>query len=223
MSTAMVAWPSWLLGSTVGATRVTLPSSRVAPMIRILAGCPTFSLGRSRVGTRPIRSNSLRAMMVNSGSPLAEATAPIAAVEAEISPATGACTCTTPPSGSASRASVCPGVTVSPASARMSVTLSPCRSGRTNVSSRGRTMPATSAIASKQDFAAFSTETAAPLRAASPASSAARAGCEAPQNRVAARRRGSRREGLRARWVGHRDPISLMGLSIAEGQAAGQA
>ena len=46
----------------------------------------------SRVGTRPTRSNSLRAMIENSASPLPEAMAPTAAVEAEISPATGACT-----------------------------------------------------------------------------------------------------------------------------------
>ena len=63
----------------------------------------------SSVGTRPTRSNSPRAMIENSASPLPEATAPITAVEAETSPATGACTVTTPPSGSVSRASVLAG------------------------------------------------------------------------------------------------------------------
>ena len=46
----------------------------------------------SWVGTRPTRSNSLRAMIENSASPLAEAIAPITAEDVEISPATGACT-----------------------------------------------------------------------------------------------------------------------------------
>ena len=128
----------------------------------------------SWVGTRPTRSNSLRAMIENSASPLAEAIAPITAEDAEISPATGACICVLPPSGSVSRASVCPAVTVSPASARISATFSPGRSGRTAVSSRAITMPETSTISAKQDFAAFSTVTAAPLGASG--SSAARAG-----------------------------------------------
>ena len=135
----------------------------------------------SCTGTRPTRSNSLRAMIVNSASPLAEATAPITAVEASISPATGACTCAMPPSGSVSRASVWPAVTVSPASARISATFSPGRSGRTMVSSRAMTMPETSTISAKQDFAAFSTVTAAPFGAS--ASSAARAG-EARESRT---------------------------------------
>ena len=91
------------------------------------------------VGTSPTRSNSLRAMMENSASPLPEAGAPITAEEVEISPATGACTCATPPSGRVSRASVWPAVTVSPASARISATFRPGRSGRTAVSSRGIT------------------------------------------------------------------------------------
>ena len=68
----------------------------------------------SRVGTMPTRSNSPRAMIENSASPLPEAIAPTDAVEAEITPATGACTVICPPSGSVSRASTWPAVTVSP-------------------------------------------------------------------------------------------------------------
>ncbi len=44
-------------------------------------------------------------MMENSASPLADATAPITAEEADTSPATGAATSVNPPSGSVSRAS----------------------------------------------------------------------------------------------------------------------
>ena len=96
----------------------------------------------------------------------------------EISPATGAVTLMLPPSGGVRRASCWPAVTVSPASARISDTFSPCRSGRTGVSSRAITMPDTSTLLLKQDFAAFSTVTAGPRGAPSPAagSSAARAG-----------------------------------------------
>ena len=68
----------------------------------------------SRVGTMPTRSNSLRAMIENSASPLPEASAPTEAVVAEITPATGACTAICPPSGRVSRASTCPAVTLSP-------------------------------------------------------------------------------------------------------------
>ncbi len=127
-------------------------------------------------------------MIENSASPLPEATAPIMAEEASISPATGACTWAMPPSGSVSRASVWPAVTVSPASARISATFSPCRSGRTMVSSRAIMMPETSTISPKHDFAAVSTVTAAPLGASG--SSAARAG-EARERRraVASQRR----------------------------------
>ena len=117
----------------------------------------------SRVGTMPTRSNSLRAMIENSASPLPEAIAPTDAVEAEISPATGACTAICPPSGRVSRASTWPAVTVSPASTITSATFSPIRSGRTWFSSRGMMVPETSTILAKQDFAALSTVTAAPL------------------------------------------------------------
>ena len=115
-------------------------------------------------------------MMLNSASPLAEAIAPIVALETEIVPATGACTLIDPPSGRFSRASVWPALTLSPASASTSAIFSPSRSGRTAVSSRGRMMPATSTILAKHDFAAFSTVTAGPRGAS--ASSAARAGVE---------------------------------------------
>ena len=138
----------------------------------------------SCTGTIPTRSNSPRAMIVNSASPLAEATAPITAVDASISPATGACTWAVPPSGRRSRASTCPAVTASPGSARISATFSPGRSGRTAVSSRAITMPDTSTISPKQDFAAFSTVTDAPFGAS--VSSAARQG-EARERRRAAR------------------------------------
>ena len=113
----------------------------------------------------PTRSNSLRAMMENSASPLAPATAPTTAVEAETSPAIGAATSVSPPSGSDSRASNWPAVTVSPGSASTSATFSPGRSERTDVSSRGIRMPDTSTILSKQAFAALSTVTAAPFGA----------------------------------------------------------
>ncbi len=123
---------------------------------------------------------------------------PITAVEAETSPATGACTCTEPPSGSVSRANVCPAVTVSPASAWISATFKPGRSGRTAVSSFGIRMPETSTILAKHDFTALSTVTAAPFGAS--ASSAAREGTEVRERRTAAtgasrldeRRRGRR-------------------------------
>ena len=170
----MKAWPSWLLGSIVGAIRRTLPSTSPAPGILIRAVWPTWILPMSSTGTRPTRSYSLRAMMVNSASPLPEATAPIVAVEASISPATGACTWAMPPSGSVSRARICPAVTVSPASTRISETFSPGRSGRTMVSSRAMTMPETSTISPKHAFATVSTVTAAPLGASD--SSAASAG-----------------------------------------------
>ena len=116
-------------------------------------------------------------MIENSASPLADAIAPVTAVEAETSPATGACTCTVPPSGSVSRASVWPAVTVSPASASTSATFSPGRSGRTAVSSRGIRMPETSTMSEKQDFVALSTVTAAPFGASG--SSAAKP-CDIP-------------------------------------------
>ncbi len=105
----MKAWPSWLLGSMVGAIRRTLPSTSPPPRILIRAVWPTWILPMSSTGTRPTRSNSLRAMIENSASPLPDATAPIVAVEASTSPATGACTWAMPPSGSVSRASDLPG------------------------------------------------------------------------------------------------------------------
>ena len=70
-------WPSWLFGSTVGASRRTLPSTSPAPRILIRAAWLTWSFAISRVGTMPTRSNSLRAMIENSASPLPEASAPI--------------------------------------------------------------------------------------------------------------------------------------------------
>ena len=111
----------------------------------------------------PTRSNSPRAMIENSASPLAEAIAPTDAVEAEITPPTGACTAICPPSGSVSRASTWPAVTLSPASTITSETFSPIRSGRTWFSSRGMMVPDTSTILAKQAFAALSTVTAAPF------------------------------------------------------------
>src|ERR1700755_1329729 len=87
--TAMVTRPSWLSGCTVGDTRVTLPSSSPAPITLIRAVWLTFSFGRSRVGTRPIRSNSDLAMMLNNASPRPDAVAPITAEELAISPVTG--------------------------------------------------------------------------------------------------------------------------------------
>ncbi len=139
-------------------------------------------------------------MMENSASPLAEATAPITAEEADTSPATGAATSVSPPSGKVSRASSWPAVTVSPGSARISATFSPGRSGRTAVSSRGMTIPDTSTMAEKQDFAAFSTVTAAPLGASFgvSGSSAARQGSAARANNAASAGAKSFRESARA-------------------------
>ena len=123
-------------------------------------------------------------MIENSASPRPEAIEPITADDEAISPATGACTSTVPPSGRLSRASVWPAVTVSPASASTSITFSPSRSGLTAVSSRARTMPDTSTIAGKQALVAFSTVTVAPFGAAS--ASSARPGCAATQHSAAA-------------------------------------
>ena len=155
----------------VEATRRTLPSTSPAPMILIRAVWLTASFEISRTGTMPTRSNSLRAMMENSASPLPPATEPTTAVEFEIRPAIGADTSVSPPSGSASRASSWPAVTVSPGSARTSATFSPGRSERTEVSSRGIRMPDTSTILEKQAFAALNTVTAAPFGAPSGGSS----------------------------------------------------
>ena len=157
----------------------------------------------------PTRSNSPRAMIENSASPLADAIAPTDAVEAEITPPTGACTAICPPSGSVSRASTWPAVTLSPASTITSETFSPIRSGRTWFSSRGMTVPETSTILAKQAFAALSTVTAAPLAGAS--SSAARSGEGERQNMPAAIRGASRRERSRARRmvIGVSFPVSV--------------
>src|SRR5216684_2779622 len=216
-------WPSWLLGSTVVATRRTLPSTSPAPMILIRAVWLTASFEISRTGTRPTRSNSLRAMMENSASPLPEAGAPTTAEEAEISPATGACTCTLPPSGSVSRASGWPAVTVSPASARTSATFRPGRSGRTEVSSFGIRMPETSTMLPKHDFAAFSTVTAAPFGPSlgTSGSSAARHGSEARQNSTAAASRF--RERPRGGRLVMGVPVLVSGCSISEGRVKSQA
>ena len=108
-------------------------------------------------------------------------------MEAEISPAIGAATSVSPPSGSDSRASSWPAVTVSPGSASTSATFSPGRSERTDVSSRGIRMPDTSTMLEKQAFAALITVTAAPFGAPSGGSSAASAG-EARARRAAASR-----------------------------------
>ena len=89
----MKTWPSWLLGSTVGATRRTLPSTSPAPTILIRAVWLTASLAMSRVGTMPTRSNSLRAMIGEQRLALARGDrADRCAVELATSPATGACT-----------------------------------------------------------------------------------------------------------------------------------
>ena len=104
----------------------------------------------SFTGTMPMRSYSLRAMMVNSASPLPPAIAPICAEEVETSPATGACTVMLPPSGGVIRARIWPAVTTSPASARISDTFEPIFSGRTCVSSRAIMMPDTSTLLLKQ-------------------------------------------------------------------------
>src|SRR5258708_37362369 len=176
-----------------------------APMILIEAGWLTATLEISSVGTRPTRSYSPRAMMLNSASPRGDAIAPIVAVEEEIVPGTGAWTLTVPPSGRVSRASVWPAVTVSPASVSTSETFNPCRSGRTALSSRGRMMPDTSTILSKQDLAAFSTDTAGPLGVST--SSAANAGGMARHNSEAPSRAGQPRKrtlrvGLRVvKWL----------------------
>ena len=172
----------------------------------------------SRTGTMPTRSNSLRAMIENSASPLAPAIDPITAEEAEISPATGACNTCNPPSGSVSRASVCPAVTVSPGSARISDTFSPCRSGRTEVSSRAIRIPDTSTILPKQAFAALNTVTAAPFGGGS--SSAAKAGV-ARRRRAAIRSDRFRERVGAARW-GIGGPVQFLGLSISEGGRGGQ-
>ena len=66
------------------------PSTSPVPMILIRAVWLTASLEMSRTGTMPTRSNSLRAMMENSASPLAPAIEPTTAEEVEISPAIGA-------------------------------------------------------------------------------------------------------------------------------------
>ena len=145
----------------------------------------------------PMRSYSLRAMMVNSASPLPPATAPICAEEVETSPATGACTVMLPPSGGVIRARIWPAVTTSPASAMISETFAPCFSGRTCVSSRAIMMPDTSTLLLKQNFAAFSTVTAGPRGAAPSASSAAGAGCAVKARAMAANNAGSVREGAR--------------------------
>ena len=108
-----------------------MPSTSPAPITLIRAVWLTASFAMSRVGTMPTRSNSLRAMIENSASPLPEASAPTDAVVAEMTPATGACTEICPPSGRLSRAITWPAVTVSPASTITSVIFSPIRSGRT--------------------------------------------------------------------------------------------
>ena len=115
----------------------------------------------------PIRSNSLRAMMVNSASPLpAGRGADRAPRRPRSAPATGACTRCTPPSGSVSRASdLARGDGVAGIRQDFRTPSGPCRSGRTEVSSRGSTMPDTSTLLSKQDLAALSTVTAAPFGA----------------------------------------------------------
>ena len=161
--TPMNTCASWLFGSTVVESRRTLPSTSPAPITLIRAVWLTASFWISRVGTMPTRSNSPRAMMENSASPLPEAIAPTDAVEAEITPPTGACTVICPPSGRVSFASTWPAVTLSPASTITSATFSPIRSGRTWLSSRGMMVPETSTILAKQDFAALRTVTAAPF------------------------------------------------------------
>ena len=149
-------------------------------------------------------------MIENSASPLPEAIAPTDAVEAEITPPTGACTVICPPSGSVSRASTWPAVTLSPASTITSETFSPIRSGRTWFSSRGMMVPETSTILAKQAFAAFSTVTAAPLAGTS-GSSAASVGQENRQNIPAAIRGASLGERSRARMViGISFPVSVL-------------
>src|SRR5229473_6434008 len=194
-------------------------------MILIRAVWLTASFEISRTGTRPTRSNSLRAMMENSASPLPEACAPTTAEEAEISPATGACTCATPPSGSVSRARICPAVTVSPASVRISATFSPGRSGRTLVSSFGIRMPETSTMLEKQDFAAFSTVTAAPFgpSLAASASSAARHGCAARQKSPATIGASRLRERPRGGKLVIGVPVLFSGASISDGGLKSQA
>jgi hypothetical protein len=130
-------------------------------------------------------------MIENSASPLAEAKLPMVALEAETRPATGAVTLIEPPSGRFSRASVCPAVTVSPASTSTSATLTPCRSGRTEVSSRGMIVPETSTILAKQDFTALITVTVSPLGLSSSAATVGAARARVAAARAAARRRKS--------------------------------
>ena len=166
----------------------------------------------SRVGTMPTRSNSLRAMIENSASPLPEAIAPTDAVEAEITPATGACTVICPPSGSVSRASTWPAVTVSPASTITSATFSPIRSGRTWFSSRGMMVPDTSTILAKQDFAALSTVTAAPFGGGL-GSSAARSGRGKQAEHPRCDQGGQRRRKVARAQDGHRHFVPGFGLN----------
>ena len=68
--TPMNTCASWLFGSTVVDSRRTLPSTSPAPITLIRAVWLTWSLAMSRVGTMPTRSNSPRAMIENSASPL---------------------------------------------------------------------------------------------------------------------------------------------------------
>ena len=167
----------------------------------------------------PTRSNSPRAMIENSASPLADAIAPTEAVEAEITPPTGACTAICPPSGRVSRASTWPAVTLSPASTITSATFSPIRSGRTWFSSRAMMVPETSTILAKQDFAALSTVTAAPLAGAS--SSAARAGQR--QSKPAVIRAVSFGARSRAAKAGIGNSLSNSGSWISESAPRSQA
>ena len=168
----------------------------------------------------PTRSNSPRAMIENSASPLPEAIAPTDAVEAEITPPTGACTAICPPSGRVSRASTWPAVTLSPASTITSATFSPIRSGRTWFSSRGMMVPETSTILAKQAFAALSTVTAAPLAGASIVGGE---GGEDKGRTAPLRSGGPAWAKGRAREDGHRHFVPGFGLTIPEGRQRSQA
>src|ERR1700680_3036775 len=83
------------------------------------------------------------------------------------------------------------------------------------------TMPDTSTMAAKQDFAAFSTVTAAPLGPSLGASgsSAARAGVVRVRQSKAAR---EIREGVGAAKGGIGIPVRFSGTSIAEGRRGSQ-
>ena len=172
------------------------------------------SFDRSRTGTRPTRSNSLRGMMLNSASPLPDATAPITADELLDQPGDWGLH-----HDHAAFGQVKPGQAFQrwsrslrrpPALRRLSVLAGPAEPPSPPSERR---IPETSTIAEKHCFAALRTVTAAPFGA--PASSAARDGCEAKQNPASTAVASFPKRPRRARWLTRFNPISA--LSISEG------